>query len=465
MPIPDLAPTGRAHRRARRWARVATAAVVAVTAAAACSANRTSIDGAGTSATSADSPTTHQDAHAASSAAVTTSTAGAARTTVRTTSTTAPSATTSAPVPVKTIAGMPPVIDATNLYSEAGTGRLSPAVAAAKQYVYVPSNDAGTVTVIDQATYQVVRTFPTGGRLVQHVVPGYDMSTLYANVSGSNFLREIDPTTGEAGGKIPVDAPYNLYWTPDGTRAIVMAERLNRIDFYDRATWKPMERVTVPCKSRMKGFNFGGVNHADWSIDGRYFLATCEFAGDMIKVDTATMEVIGQVHLKDGAMPQDVRITPDGKKFYVADMLNGGVWILDGDSMTVTGHIDTGKGAHGLYPSRDGSVFYVANRGRLMGDTSRRSVDGEGSVSVIDWRTDKVTVTWPIPGGGSPDMGGVSADGSTLWLSGRYDSEVYAIDTSNGALRARIRVAHEPHGLAVFPQPGRYSLGHTGNTR
>jgi YVTN family beta-propeller protein len=62
-------------------------------------------------------------------------------------------------------------------------------------------------------------------------------------------------------------------------------------------------------------------------------------------------------------------------------------------------------------------------------------------------------------------MGGVSADGTQLWLSGRYDSEVYVFDTTTGALIARIPVGHAPHGLAVSPQPGRYSLGHTGGYR
>ena len=62
-------------------------------------------------------------------------------------------------------------------------------------------------------------------------------------------------------------------------------------------------------------------------------------------------------------------------------------------------------------------------------------------------------------------MGGVSPDGRELWLSGRYDGEVYAIDTRNGKLLARIPVEAGPHGLAVWPQPGRYSLGHTGNMR
>ncbi len=62
-------------------------------------------------------------------------------------------------------------------------------------------------------------------------------------------------------------------------------------------------------------------------------------------------------------------------------------------------------------------------------------------------------------------MGGVSADGKVLWLSGRYDSEVYAIDTDDGHLLARIPVGQGPHGLCVYPQPGRYSLGHTGILR
>ncbi|MBV8828683.1 MAG: hypothetical protein JO108_05595, partial [Acidobacteriaceae bacterium] len=90
---------------------------------------------------------------------------------------------------------------------------------------------------------------------------------------------------------------------------------------------------------------------------------------------------------------------------------------------------------------------------------------GEGSVSLIDLATRKVSTKWTIPGGGSPDMGGVSADGTSLWLSGRYNREVYVFDTSNGSLRARIKVGDGPHGLCVYPQPGRYSLGHTGNMR
>jgi streptogramin lyase len=148
-------------------------------------------------------------------------------------------------------------------------------------------------------------------------------------------------------------------------------------------------------------------------------------------------------------MPQDVKLAPDGRVYYVADLTWGGVWVIDAARPRVVGFVPTGKGAHGLYVSRDSRHLFVSNR-------------GEGSISLVSFATRKVAATWRLPGGGSPDMGGVSADGTVLWLAGRYRAEVYAVDTRSGRLLARIPVGQGPHGLCVYPQPGRYSLGHTG---
>ena len=345
-----------------------------------------------------------------------------------------------------------------NVYEFAGTGALSPAVAGTRQLVYVPSPAAkgpGTVDVIDQTTIKVIDRF-VAGPVAQHVVPSWDLKTLYVNASAANQLVPIDPTTGKPGRPIPIERPYNLYFTHDGSRAVVQNEQHDRLDYYDPHTWQKLKSVPSTCK---------GNNHADWSADGAYFLVTCEFSGELLKVDTATGDIIAKISLAAGAMPQDVRLVPDGSKFYVADMMHDRVWIIDGNQLVVTGSIRTGVGAHGIYPSRDGTRLYVANRGRHRNDERRRSRPGDGSVSVLDPATDTVTATWTIPGGGSPDMGGVSADGSRLWLSGRYDSEVYVFDTTTGQLAGRIKTSAEPHGLLVWPQPGRYSLGHTGNTR
>jgi YVTN family beta-propeller protein len=332
-----------------------------------------------------------------------------------------------------------------NVYAAAGAGQLSPVVRGDPALVYVPNSQSDTVDVIDQHSFKVVSHYPVGA-LPQHVTPSYDLRTLYVDNDEGNSLTPVDPRTGRPrGGPIPVADPYNMYFTPDGRYAIVVAEALRRLDFRDANTMRLHRSLPVP--------GCAGVDHMDFSADGRYLYASCEFAGRMIQVDVRRQQLVRTLTLSGGAAsPQDVRLAPDGRLLYVADQAGGGVWELDPQRFRVIGFLHTGLGAHGLYPSRDARLLYVTNR-------------AEGSVSVLDFATRRVLGRWRIPGPASPDMGGVSADGSTLWLSGRYNAEVYAIDTHTGRLRARISVGLGPHGLCVWPQPGRYSLGHTGITR
>jgi YVTN family beta-propeller protein len=358
--------------------------------------------------------------------------------------------------PTETVPGMPPVVDPSNLYSETRSDKLSPAVANALPRVYVPNLKSNDVWVIDQATKKVVDRFRVGIN-PQHVVPSYDLKTLWVtnNAEGrtDGSLTPIDPLTGKPGKAIAVDDPYNMYFTPDGRSAIIVAEALKRLDFRDPQTMTLQSSLGAP--------QCAGINHADFSIDGRYAIFTCEFQGSLVKIDFVGRQVLGYLKLSKGGMPQDIRVSPDGKLFFVADMKAGGVFVIDGDSFKEIEFIKTGIGTHGLYPSRDGTRLYVANRGSShIGGPPH----GKGSVSVIDFATRTIVANWPIPKGGSPDMGNVSVDGKTLWLSGRYDNVVYAIDTSNGSVIS-IPVGKEPHGLTVWPQPGRYSLGHTGNMR
>ncbi|GAA4686046.1 YncE family protein [Phytohabitans rumicis] len=334
-----------------------------------------------------------------------------------------------------------------NVYAAAGPGMLSETVRGHRELVYVPNTMSDDVTVIDPKTYKVVDTF-YGGPEPQHVVPGYDLRTLYVASSRvpTGGLVPIDPRTGKSGKLINVQDVYNLYFTPDGKSAIVVAEAYQRLDFYDPKTWKRTKSLHFP--------ECGGINHMDYSADAKTMLFSCEFANRMIVLDGTTHKKLRQFDLDvvPHGMPQDTRLTPDGKHFLVADMHANGVYVFDGAATRRTGFIKTGKGTHGIYFSRDGARAYVSNR-------------GEGTITVLDTATLKPAATWRIPGGGSPDMGGVSADGTVLWLSGRYDGEVYAISTADGKLLARIPVGAGPHGLTIWPQPGRYSLGHTGNIR
>jgi YVTN family beta-propeller protein len=383
-----------------------------------------------------------------------------------------------APATVATVPGMPPVPDPANLYSETAAGKMSAAVAGDLPRVYVPNLRGNDVWVIDPATLKVVDKFKVGLG-PQHVVPSWDLKTLWvannAERTPHGSLTPIDPKTGKPGKTIPVDDPYNMYFTPDGRSAIVVAEAYKRLDFRDPHTFELQGSLAVP--------RCGGINHADFSIDGRYAIFTCEFTGGVAKIDLVNRRVLGYLQLilpgkptkvvkgPDGrdeticttwkGMPQDIRVSPDGKTWYIADMMSDGVYVVDGESFAQVDYIRTSTGAHGLYPSRDGKKLYIANRGsnKVHGPPK-----GKGGVSVLDFATRKIVAEWPIPGGGSPDMGNVSADGRQLWLSGRYDDVVYVIDTDTGAVK-QIKVGAEPHGLTVWPQPGRYSLGHTGNLR
>jgi YVTN family beta-propeller protein len=326
-----------------------------------------------------------------------------------------------------------------DIYAADRPNELSPVVRNFPPRVYVPNSESASVDVIDPATYKVVDHFNVG-RLPQHIVPSYDLKTLYVLDDQGYALTKINPATGKLEGTVSVDDPYNLYFTPDGSEAIVVAEALHRLDFRDAQTMKMKFPLLVPCD---------GPNHLDYSDDGRYFILSCEFDGKLIKVDTYSRKILGTIQLERPAMPQDVRLSPDAKVFYIADMAANGVHEIDGDKFQVIGFLKTGKGTHGLLVSRDSKLMYISNR-------------GEGSISVLDLAQRNIIAKWKLPHGGSPDMGGISADGKVMWLSGRYNSEVYAIDLDTGKLLARIPVGKGPHGVCIYPQPGRYSLGHTG---
>jgi DNA-binding beta-propeller fold protein YncE len=330
-----------------------------------------------------------------------------------------------------------------DLYSFDGVGMIRPVARQALYRVYVPNSAGNSVDVIDPRRFKVVDHFDVGA-LPQHITPSHDLKTLYVNNDVGNSLTPIDPRTARPGRPIPVDDPYNLYFTPNGRYAIVVAERLHRLDFRSARTMKLVHRLDVPC---------AGVNHLDFSASGRYAIASCEFSGRLLKIDVARFRVLGTRSLpRRYSVPQDVRASPNGKVFYVADLAAGGLWEVNPKRFKIIGFIHTGAGAHGLVVSRNGKFLYVANR-------------NAGTVSVVSFRKRKVLRTWRIRGGGSPDMGDVSPNGRVLWLSGRYNAEVYALSTRTGRLLARIPVGPSPHGLCVWPQPGRYSLGHTGNMR
>jgi YVTN family beta-propeller protein len=324
---------------------------------------------------------------------------------------------------------------AVNVYAHTLPGEFSSAVRGVPERVYVPNSESGTVSVINPSTFRVIRTFPTG-YYDQHVTPGWSLRRLYVDDTDENRLTELSPLTGRPIGMLPTADPYNLYFTPDGRKAIVVAEQLQRLDFRNRRTWRLLRSVAIPSP---------GPDHLDFSAGGRYLLISCEYSGVVYRVNTVTMRVTGRVLV--GGLPIDVKLSPDGRRFYVANQGLGGVTVIAASSLRRLGFIPTGAGAHGMAISRSTRRLYVSNR-------------LSGTISVIGFASGRVVKTWRV--GGSPDMIQVSPNGGRIWVSNRFSDSVSVISTHTGRVVASIHVGASPHGLAFFPQPGRYSLGHNG---
>jgi DNA-binding beta-propeller fold protein YncE len=299
--------------------------------------------------------------------------------------------------------------------------------------IYVANGRA--IDVVDPGTARIAGRFRTGAS-ASRVVPSWDLRRLWAIDRAHGLLVPVGPRSGRRGRPVKVTGAAGLYFTPDGRDALVPARRPRRVDVRDPRTMRLRESVPMPCSA----------GHADFSAGGASLVATCTAAGTLARIDLADRRVTGTIRLPDGARPGDLRLSPDGAVFYVADAAKGGVWLIDARMFALRGFVPTSPGARGLAISRNARRLFVVGGGRL---------------TAVDFRTRRAVSGWPLPGGGSPVPGGVSSDGTALWLADRAGL-VYAVSTRTGRVMKKLWVGGRPTALCVHPQPGRYSLGGTG---
>ena len=230
---------------------------------------------------------------------------------------------------------MPALVDPKNVYAGIAAGDISPATAGALTRVYVPNLITGHVDVIDPATFKVIdsyRAIPSP----QHIVPSWDLQTLWVSgdisyTGGHAAVAPIDPKTGKLGKPIDVPDSYNMYFTPDGRSAILVAESKRRLEFRDPHTMALQTYIVTP--------ECAGINHADFSLDGSYAIFTCEYNDKLAKIDLVHHKLEAMLQLSPKHIPQDIRVAPDGSAYYVADMLGDGLIVIDGDKFVETGFI------------------------------------------------------------------------------------------------------------------------------
>src|SRR5207253_1273507 len=228
------------------------------------------------------------------------------------------------------IPGMPPVTNRTNLYSETTADKLSPALANVPPRVYVPNVKSREVYVIDPATFTVIDRYKVGKK-PQHVVPSWDLTTLWVtnNAEGrtDGTLTPIDPVTGKPGPDVAVDDPYNMYFTPDGTSAVVVAEAMKRLDFRDPKTLALQGSVSAP---RCGGIKTGVGTHGLYpSRDGtKLYVTNRGFSriggkpgvgkGSVSVVDFSTRQVVATWTLPRAGSPDMGNLSVDGKHLWLS---------------------------------------------------------------------------------------------------------------------------------------------------
>ncbi|WP_433328981.1 YncE family protein [Spirillospora sp. CA-294931] len=312
-----------------------------------------------------------------------------------------------------------------------GVGMLTPGARSLPPRVFVPNPGGGTVDVIDPRTLRLAGRVKVG-RGTTRVVPSWDLRKLWVDARGT--LVPLSPRSAKRGAPLKLGAPGPLYFPPDGRDALVLGPR--RLDVRDPLTLVPRASLPLPCSAS---------GHADFSADASALLATCTSSARLVRLSLSTRKVAATLRLPKGSAPSAVRLSPDGRTFYVADPAKGGLWLIDASRFRVTSFVPTSPGARGLVLSRD---------------TQRLHVVGATTVATVSFTTRKVTSRWPLPRALTPAVpGGISADGTTLWLSAPKAGTVYALSAHTGRLQAKLKTGGTPQAPVPYPQPARYSLG------
>ena len=184
---------------------------------------------------------------------------------------------------------------------------------------------------------------------------------------------------------------------------------------------------------------------------------TNEASGDLSVIDAATQTVIATAPL--GKRPRGIKPSPDGKSLYIAlsgspnagpgvdpktlpppDRSADGIGEVDADTYKVKRVLHAGADPEQIDVSADGTRLYVANE-----DTAQ--------VSVVDLTSGAIVATVKI--GEEPEGVTIRPDGKVVYVTSEGDGAVFAIDTATNKVLKRIPVGHRPRSIGFLPDGSR----------
>ncbi|ALL65694.1 Surface antigen [Paraburkholderia caribensis MBA4] len=292
--------------------------------------------------------------------------------------------------------------------------------------VIVLNSGEATLSLIDEATRQVVDTVPTG-KEPHHLMPTPDNSSLIVANSVSNNLMFVDPKTGKPQRWIEnIEDPYQIGFSPDRKWLVTTGLRLDRLDIYhyDGHNMTLASRLPLAVMP----------SHMAFTNDSKTVFVTLQVSGELAAVDLATQTV--KWKMKVGKVPAGLWMTP-GDKYLLIGMTGADyVAVVDWRTQKIVKTITTGKGAHNFRSLADGKHVAVSNR-----------VASTISILDEDTLTNVGDITGLMPG---PDDMELSADKRYLWVTFRFAKHVGVIDLSTHKLIQTIAVGRSPHGIYFF---------------
>lgn len=298
----------------------------------------------------------------------------------------------------------------------------------ARPPVFVLNSLDADISVVDPASFTVVKRIPTGKEPHHLYLSPDEKSLIVANALGDS-LTFVDPRTAEVQRVVRgISDPYHLRFSPDMKWFVTASNRLDRVDLYrwhGSVASEPLQLVKrIPAPKT--------PSHLNIDTKSTTLYVSLQDSDELLAIDLATQAIKWKTPV--GKMPADIYLTPDDRFILVG--LTGDkfveVWDVSGASPKLARRIQTGAGAHSFRAWGDKRHVLVSNR-------------AANTISKIDLGTLTVVDQYPAPAG--PDDMELLTDGKTLLVTSRWAGKLTQIDTATRKVVRQVKVGKSPHGL------------------
>ena len=297
--------------------------------------------------------------------------------------------------------------------------------------LFITNTKSESVSIIDTDTLEVVGTIPLGGGKPNRIVFHPDGKTAWVVYDKSHDLGVIDAEARKLVRRVKVGGnPYNLAFTPDGSHLLVLdwsSDTSNdAVIFYDLKAEKIDGRLEVSTWPA----------HGVFSRDGKLLYVSGETAGDVTVIDAAARAAVTRV-VHGGGDAMGLALTGDGKTLYAAAGENKAILKIDTATHKVAGQIALPGVVHEATLTLDGKFLYTTLR-----KTNK----------IVVVRTADDTIVATIPQKGYPDLVTMEPTGRYALVTNRWADLVSVIDLASHAQVRTIAVGKAPHGMALRPR-------------